>query len=244
MVHKVINSILLLFIVSISFAQGNFMFNQHGFLSAEIDTGTYINIFFDNSGSMGSTYTPLVQMRDNYLQDSLIGFYNNDINLYNEKVNVFDFRDINPDSVYEGLERIFAVLNYDIEGTFSSTSKKVVNIGFQDEASPYNADGSTYPTITPTSEFIDDITALRDSTSYYINTLKYTGIIFQVNYHVDGFKGLMQAVENGTDCYTGDYGLSDRTDQFVFYYDITDGDTAEYYTNLLMQALRDLGFDL
>jgi len=213
--------------------QGNFMFNQHGNLSAEIDTATYIYIYFDASGSMDATLTPLQEMQSNYLQDSLIEFYNNDVDVYNSHVSVLTFFD----------EKTFLTLNKETQSLSVAGTKKIVNIVFQDESTPYSAETS-FPT-TPTSTYLSNIEALRDSTVDFVGTLKYTGIIFQVDYSSStAFKEFLQAVENGTGNYSGVNGLSDRSDQFVYYYDIADGSTSVYYTNLLMTALRKLGFNL
>jgi len=236
MVRKIIGSIQLLLVVVFTSAQGNFMFNQHGFLSAEIDTNTYINIFFDNSGTMSATETPLDSMVSTYLKDSLILFYNNDETIYNSRVNIYDFSD-----VPNAYERTFVVLNYEISEENLSSGKRIINIAYQDESTPYGA-SSGFPA-TPATDYLEDLSAILDSTSYFINTIKYTGIVFQVS-GFSGFKSFLEAVYDGTGNYSGTNGLSDRQDQFAFYYDINDGDTAEYYINKLMTALRDLGFNL
>lgn len=214
------------------FSQGNFLFNQHGNLSAEIDTDTYLYIYFDASGSMNSTLAPLQEMQSNYLQDYLIQFYNNDVDIYNSHVSVVTFTG----------ERTFLTLNNETQSLSITGTKKIVNIIFQDESSPYSAEMS-FPT-TPTSTYLSDIGVLRSSTDDFIGTLKYTGIIFQVTYSYAAFKEFLQATESGTGNYSGVNGLGDRSDQFVYYYDITNGGTAVYYTNLLMSALRELGFNL
>ena len=232
MVRKLIISIVFLMSGICLFAQGNFMFNQHGSLSAEIDTDTYLYIYFDASGSMNSTLAPLQEMQSNYLQDSLIQFYNNDVDIYTSHVSVLTFND----------EKTFLTLNKETQSLSIAGTKKIVNIVFQDESTPYSAE-DYFPT-TPTSTYLSDIEALRDSTVDFIGTLKYTGIIFQVNYSYNAFKEFLQATEYGTGNYAGVNGLSDRLDQFVYYYDITNGGTAVYYTNLLMSALRELGFNL
>ena len=234
MVRKLINNIFLL-LPLVGFSQyGNFLFNQHGNLSAIIDTNTYVNLIFDNSSSMNSTLAPLIEMRDDYLLDSLIGFYNNDTALYESRVNVIEY----------GGERTFGIymLNRGTTALDISNNIKIVNIVYQDESSPYGA-YRTYP-ITRVSNFEDDIASLRDSTVSFVSTLKYTGVVFQVAYPYPAFKSFIDSVENGGGNYAVPYGLPDRSDQFVYYYDITEGDTAVYYTNLLMAALRDLGFDL
>lgn len=232
MVRKLTISLIFLMSGIGLFGQGNFMFNQHGNLSAEIDTATYLYIYFDASGSMNSTLAPLQEMQSNYLQDSLIQFYNNDIDIYTSHVSVLTFND----------EKTFLTLNKETQSLSIAGTKKIVNIVFQDESTPYSAE--TYFPTTPTSTYLSDIEALRDSTVDFIGTLKYTGIIFQVNYAYTAFKEFLQATESGTGNYSGVNGLSDRSDQFVYYYDITNGGTATYYTNLLMSALRELGFNL
>lgn len=232
MVRKLIISIVFLTSGIGLFGQGNFMFNQHGNLSVEIDTATYIYIYFDGSGSMNSTLVPLQEMQSDYLQDSLIGFYNDNVDLYNSHVSVVTFTN----------ERTFFALQNETQNLSISGTRKIVNIIFQDESTPYSASES-FPT-TPLDIYLSDIAALRDGTVDFVGTLKYTGIIFQVDYTYTAFQEFLQAVETGTGNYSGVNGLSDRSDQFIFYYDVTDGGTATYYANLLMSALRELGFDL
>ena len=70
----------------------------------------------------------------------------------------------------------------------------------------------------------------------------FTVTVFQVN-GFPGFKSFVQAVENGTNAYSGVNGLSDKT-EIAYNYDINDGDTPAYYTNLITTTLTNLGFSL
>lgn len=235
MVRNLIISILFL-IPFVGNCQGNFFFNQHRSLTALVDTSTYINLIFDSSGSMNGTLYPLQEMVSNYLQDSLIGYYNNDIDIYNRKVSITTF----------GYERTFSggMLNYNIDLIKGDPINKVVNIVYQDEADTVYYVSVFDSTVTLSSTYSTDISNLRDSVNQYDGTLKYTGIIFQVDFNDNYFNRFLKSVENGYENYSGANGLSDKSDQFVYYFNITDGGTAVYYTNLLMAALRDLGFDL
>ena len=74
----------------------------------------------------------------------------------------------------------------------------------------------------------------------------YRAVIFQVeNESTTGanYKKLIQYVQNGTGNYSGDYGLSDRT-EFGYVYDVMDGSTETYYKELIVDALRGLGYQL
>ena len=100
-----------------------------------IDENTQINIWFDDSGSMNQTLSPLETMRNTILKNCLLQFYNNDSNLYDANVSVKNFSEKS-----SGNERTFWIL--DTTGTTGSVTK-VINLAFQDESSPYGADGAS-----------------------------------------------------------------------------------------------------
>ena len=213
-----------------------------------IDDKTEINIFFDDSGSMGTTEAPLNTMAATILKDCLLPFYDNDSALYDSRVSVIRMRSIGRN------ERSYACIS--TTGTTSSITK-VINLSFQDEgASGYHgATGSGWNNMTNrTNSFNADITTLRNNidnnpTNYLI------GEIFQVQTQATGqylnFKNLLIAVENGLGNYSGVYGLSDKP---VVHntYDVVPGvpgansgpGSPQYYMGLIITAINNLGYNV
>lgn len=203
----------------------------YDYTSVAITADTYINIYFDSSGSMNSTLTPLQTMRDTLLQDALLPFYNNDPILYASRVNVIS----NP------TERTLSML--DLTGTYPVDADNVVSLIFQDEANsiyytpPFNS-------AVKTAQYDTDIAAFRASLASF-SPGYYRGVVFQVDESGGGldFQNFVKAVELGTGVYAGASGLSDKT-ELLYKYNITDGGTAGYYLTLVTDALIELGFDL
>ena len=77
-----------------------------------LDNNTEINIWFDNSGSMNTTITPLNTMRNDVLKDCIISAYNDDEILYNQRVNIYNFDSAESqfDGVSTGFERYIHLL--------------------------------------------------------------------------------------------------------------------------------------
>lgn len=198
-----------------------------------IDRDTEIYIYFDASGSMNSTLAPLQDMRSNLLKAALLPLYDNDEDLYDDKVRVLS----------RSSERTFQFL--DIEG--DNPTGNAISLVFQDEAHTiYHGSYSGWDENTNrTSAFDSDITTFRSRLETF-PTNTYNSVIFQVEN--DGqvganFKSLIQYVENGTGNYAGDFGLSDRT-EIGYEYDVLDGSTPDYYRDLIIAALQDLGYEL
>jgi hypothetical protein len=203
-----------------------------------IDENTEIYIWFDDSGSMNSTLSPLQTMRNTILRDCLVQFYNNDYNLYDANVSVNNFS-----SKSGGTERTMFMLN-----TMGSTTgtTKVINLVFQDEASPYNADGSTFNTSTRTAQYDLDLASLRTSLDNVPNNSYYRGIVFRVNTgpnSYDGFRQFLVAVRDGSGSYSGTNGLSDKN-EITYIENVTAGSTAQYYADQIITALNTLGYSL
>lgn len=202
----------------------------------EIDTNTEINIFFDSSGSMNTTLSPLQTMRNNQLRTALEPFYDDDSDAYNTNVTISEVSN----------ERVFDQMR--TMGSDSSVTK-VINLVFSDENSPYGAAGS-YPT-DRTSQYDTDIAALRSdiSTANSANTTSYyRSVLFQVNTgpgSYTGYKQFTQAVYNGTGNYSSTNGLSDFDGSQVYLNsDVIAGSNATYYANQIIGALNNLGYSL
>lgn len=201
-----------------------------------IEQTTQINIWFDSSGSMNSTLSPLNSMVSGNLKNCLIQFYNNDGAEYDKYVQVRNFSD----------ERTFNVASSepDVAG-----ATNVINIVFQDEASPvyYSA---IFNAATYKAQYQADITKMRNI--FANNQVGYvTPIIFQVDYEssgVENFKEFLKAVRDGSGVYTGNLALTDYSDRIKFYFNLEDGvsysNDPTYYRDFIVQAINDLGFTL
>ncbi|WP_029033423.1 hypothetical protein [Salinimicrobium terrae] len=199
-----------------------------------ISADTNIFIYFDSSGSMDNTLAPLQEMRNNLLKAALIGLYNHDETLYDDKVRV----------ISDGSERTIDYLNM---GGDTPTGDVIVLV-FQDESvTSYTSSSTTWDSSSPrTATFDNDITTLRTRLNSFPANY-YHGVIFQVatpNYSgTDNFAKLISYCENGDGNYAGAYGLSDRS-EFGYVYDVTPGASATYYQNLIVTALQNLGYSL
>jgi hypothetical protein len=199
-----------------------------------IEQTTQINIWFDSSGSMNSTLSPLQSMVANNLKSCLVQFYNNDGAEYDKFVQVKSWAD----------ERTFNVAGYEPD-VLGATN--VINLVFQDEAQPvYHPNTFVFnPNATPTGTYTTDITNLRNKLSS--NPTGYiTPIIFQVE-GFDAFKSMMETVENSLGAYSGNLGLFDYPN-VKFYYNLQDGvsysSNPNYYRDYIIQAFNDLGFSI
>lgn len=196
-----------------------------------INADTKIRIFFDSSGSMNSTLTPLQTMRDTLLKDELLPLYNNDSDLYDANVTV----------ISESSERTIQMLDINNEVI---TTGNVICLVFQDECGNYGVTSSfTENTDISSGNYDEDLSAFRNRLSSYSDGF-YRGVLFQVsNSGYPEFKTFVQCIDEGRGLYTGSNGLSDRI-EVAFKYDITNGGTAQYYMDLIVDALTELGYEL
>ena len=197
-----------------------------------IDVNTELNIWFDDSGSMDSTLEPLIQMRDTILKQTLLPYFNNDEALYDERVNVRLF------SEYGATERTMIVVS---APRTTSTITRVVNLVFQDESSPYNADSTTFNINASTTTYNNDVATARNllTTSPYA----YSAVVFQVNTGPNlytGFRQFLEAVQNGYGVYASTNGLSDFNN-ISYSYNVQAASTPSFYADLIVQTLNDIG---
>jgi len=228
-----------------------------------IDDETEINIFFDDSGSMGGTEGPLNIMADTILKDCLLPFYNNDSALYDSRVRVINFDNdtrigSNPPwpPPYIGSERGYACLA--TTGTTSSITK-VINLVFQDEASGVyaNSSASWSNTTSRTSGYNFDMALLRSNidnnpANYILGEyFQVTAVGNQIQAGIN-FKQLLEAVDDGLGLYNGVNGLSDKT-EISNTYDVVPGPSIpvssgpgspQYYTDLIITAINNLGYNI
>jgi hypothetical protein len=207
-------------------------------IPVELNEDTEINIFFDNSGSMNTTYNPLVQMQSTILQNCLLPFYNNDINLYNQKVRVISVGGSSP----YGYERPIKWIS-----TQPTGNNNVINLAFSDESNAYEAEGpSTGGWIDGSPTGNSDIATLRSVLNNAPTPEYLRGVIFVVNTgpgSYPNFGAFMDAVFNGVNYYAGTNGLSDRL-EVSHVPDVTPGSTPQYYVNLIVNSLNSLGYNL
>lgn len=192
-----------------------------------ITANTEVIIFFDSSGSMNSTLSPLTTMRNTLLKSALLPFYGNDESVYDQKVRV----------ISDPSERTFLQL----ANRGNGLSGEQLIMVFQDEAQPiYHATNSFEPR---TLAFENDIALLR-SRIEALPSSTYRGIVFQVSRPTaDGqnFKSLIQSVEGGTGLYSGVNGLEDKT-ELAYEYDVINGSTPNYYMDLIILKMQQLGY--
>jgi hypothetical protein len=223
--------------------RGNFVFNPTSindklyllwdYTELIININTFIYIFFDSSGSMDETLDPLTVMRDTLLRDALLPFYNDDVDLYNSRVVI----------VEQGDERTLDMLN--VNGVFPPEADNIISLVFQDEASPvYMPSIATFnPAASREPQYNTDLSVFRSRLSGFTPDF-YFGVVFQVTPNSgNSFENFLLAVQNGVGNYSGANGLSDKS-EVIYNYNVADGNTPQYYLDLVLQALTDLGFDL
>lgn len=195
--------------------------------SIPITSDTEITIYFDSSGSMNATLAPLIEMRNTLLKNALLPFYGMDSLLYNEKVQV----------ISNSSERTMNMLN---NLGNPMPNRKLIMV-FQDESNPsYHSSTS----IVPRKALLEtDITSLRSTIiSRPPNT--YRGIILQVTRNfTEGaqFKAFIEAMQNGHPEYPLPYNLSDRP-EITIQYDVNNGQIPQYYMDLIIMKMRELGY--
>lgn len=208
-----------------------------------IEQTTQINIWFDSSGSMNTTLQPLLDMAAGNLKACLIQFYNNDSAEYDKYVRVSGNKEWQD-------ERTF---NRALQPPTVVGATNVINIIFQDEASPIYYD-SFNPDFQRKPAFNTDIITLRNALNN--NPTGYiTPIFFQVKVGIgayteffDFMKIVQNGQSNGSNNYAIPYNLSDLSDRVSFKYDILQGITyasnPNYYRDLIIQSINDLGFSI
>lgn len=197
---------------------------------------TEINIWYSSYDNMKETYTSLIEMKNGVLKSCFLKYYNNDPLLYDKNVKIRDFSG----DVLKN--RTFNILN--TSGS-SQNIKSVINLVFQDEAKLAYTGSDFSVNNEPTATYISDINNLRNGIATFTKSY-YTGIIFRVNTNTiesSDFRKLLVGVKDGEGNYAGSMGLSDKT-QFSYLLDVEKASTPLYYSNLIVSALNDIGFNL
>jgi hypothetical protein len=228
----------------------------------QIDESTEINIWFDDSGSMGSTLSPLETMQSTILQACLIQLYNNDVALYNEKVKVLSMNNtqVTGASTFEAFALCLGA-DRNISRTLDPSTNLVINLVFSDENTPYwygNAGSPTWDNTVRRGEWGNDASKRYDADIVQVKTnlanaatqnYDIRGCMFRINTgpnSFQGFRSLVQATFIDEGAYTNPYNLSAEFAANIYKYrlDTVAGSTAVYYKNEIVSALNDLGINL
>jgi hypothetical protein len=211
-----------------------------------VDEQTEINIFFDNSGSMNTTFVPLNTMKNTILKTCLLPFYNNDSDLYDQRVKVLNMNQTTIGGVNCD-ERGFRCLA--TTGTTTNITK-VINLVFQDEGNNvyYNIFVPSWTITTPRRPGFDlDMGYLRNTLINNQSTPNYLkGIFFRVatlGSQSDTLRALLVAVKDGNGNYSGTNGLSDRN-EITYELDVIPSSTPQYYANVIVNSLNSLGYNI
>jgi hypothetical protein len=218
----------------------------------QIDATTEINIWFDASGSMDSTLTPLQTMQSTILQACLIQLYNNDVALYNEKVKVLTMDDevVNGISTYEAFVLCLSA-ERNIDRTLDPNTNLVINLAFADESNAYGYGGGGAFVNTTRTAFYDTNVAQVKTNQVSATNQNYSikGCVFRINTGPNtypGFRSLVQATFVDEGVYSGVNNLSTEKAANIYDYDldVTAGSTAVYYKDKVVAALNNLGINL
>lgn len=198
---------------------------------AAISNKSEINVFYDTSGSMDSSIPGIQDMVNTGLKNKLIQYYGS-TSAYQNRATFAGY----------GHERTFLQLTTPRR---KIDSDLVINIVFQDESTPYDADGGYtfggFWNLGPSyaGPYISDRNDLVNLMT--ISPVPVYSIIFQVNGYPD-FKNFLYYVQNGF----GTYNTINLKQQYLtkkinFIYDIVGGQNGSYYTNVLANALSYFG---
>lgn len=219
-----------------------------------LDSTTAITIFFDNSGSMAQVEPSLQYMQNTLLKPCLLPYYNNDVNLYNQRVTITSLGD----------ERVIQWLG----ALPTGSATKVVNLTFSNESDGwYTGTSNTNTTVNPwvflpnapvTTYYTQDINLANARLSTDIR-----GIAYRIVYYFAGYapeyniglnnitKGFYNAVFTGQGNYAGANGLS--TNGYAYLIDdvaalglpgTPTATAAQYYTNKVIEGMNLLGYNL
>jgi len=211
---------------------------------------TEINIWFDNSGSMGGTLTPLQTMQNTLLKNCIGPIYGYDPLVpgsdatYNERVKVLTMKSAPAWNYEERFVQCLATTR-NFNRLTDATVNQVLNLTFADESNPYGY-GQANPAFNNAvieSQYATDITTLRTN---IIGSTIIKGIAFRVNTGPNAytsFRALTQATFVDTGVYTPPANLSNLP-QFTYELDVVAASTPEYYLSKVTSGLNTLGFTI
>lgn len=203
------------------------------------DGALHIMMHVDGSGSILNTRKQLDIMKETILKDALLPYYNDDENLYNNRVTIVS-------SSGERTLKFFAE---------AAKKKNVLAIAFQDEAQPaYHLPNFNKK---PEDHYVDDIGKLKSSLNGYNGV--YRGVMFQVDrgktfaksfkeFVGNAFQGKGYLESNNLKKYYRDNNLNHikNKDGIVFSdeYHAKDSGDPQYYLELIFNASKKIGLDL
>lgn len=206
---------------------------------------TEINIWFDNSGSMNTTLSPLQTMQSTILQACLLPIYNNDVALYNERVKVLNMFS----GTWDYTERFIRCLaeERNFQRATDTTVNQVINLTFADESNIYGYGGTApFNSGSRTAGYDTDIAYLRSVMSTVGYTIK--GTAFRVDTGpgtYPGFRGLTQATFINNGAYTVPNNVSDYYSiNFNCNLDTLAAGSPTYYRDQIVAALTALGISI
>lgn len=199
-----------------------------------------INIWFDNSGTMNTTLSPLEIMRQSVLKEVLLPIYNYDEALYNSQVRIVNMQ--NADVDYR--QRFVKCLGQE---AIESNADIVINLVFSDKSVYYGySTGELFDSSVIDPQYQSDISHLRSTVISSPYPIK--GTMFRVNSGPNaniGFRGLTQAtfVNNGN--YIAPNNLSDfYGTNFNCNLDTLAAGSPAYYKNQIIAALTALNISI
>ena len=213
-----------------------------------LSSNTEINIWFDNSGSMGGTLAPLTTMSGTLLKACIGPIYGYDPlvpgsdALYNQRVKVLNMTD--PGLGWDYFERFVQCLGVprNFDRTPDPAVDQVLNLTFQDESTPYGYGGAeTFNNSVIVAQYATDIATLRAN---IVSNPGIKGVAYQVNTGpgaYPGFRALTQATFVNTGIYTPNANISNLP-QFTYTLDVVASSTAAYYLTQVTNGLTTLGF--
>lgn len=201
-----------------------------------IDNDTYINIYFDTSGSMNSTLAPLQQARDTLLHDALVPFYNNNSSTYYNRVSFIEIPNERP---FDWFAMNYGQPQYN---GFNS-NMKVVHLAFTDENSPYGQFAAVNPQMSTDASTmksrIDNLPSTPDN---------YVAALFSViNSGLDAYQVNVKKLFENESPYTNT-GVGNivaellNENKLALMHRVPQARSAQYYTDLIVSTLVGLGY--
>lgn len=229
----------------------------------EIDENTEINIWFDDSGSMKTTLTPLQTMQSTILKNCLLPIYNNDSTLYDNKVRVIKMSEGPSFEYYEAFITCISEKR-NLLRTPDTNVKLVINLVFADESDygtnldfAYHDNTVPISTTTRTSRYDRHITnakanlAQAASDGYIIKGYEFRVATLSGGQPNVGLFGAYRELVEKTfvdtgGIYSSQYTLADQAANNIFLYDldVTAGAAATYYKDKIIEALQALGINV
>jgi len=211
----------------------------------EVNNDYAFTFLFDDSASFKINKRPIQDMVYYELKETMLKYYGNSSANYNSK-----FRGIGDSS-----ERMFSTA-----ATFGDRTEKSVVCILWNEAEPnYHRDTGTISKQMYKGDHHDeDVLALRNMLDGGDSYGDRIVILFSFkappnssgDYKYKAFQTYLDRIENGgydtltgTQSFWGNKGFSDRSD-VIFVKDIPNGQSSAYYHDLVVQTLRDNGFQI